>query len=230
MLHHTTTATLRWWRHQDRGPRSSRWASECFTNSRMYTTGWPPKRLPQRAAASSDRHPHRQLAGSAAVRPADLGCARCHSGRSLRPRRSSEDREVVSRLGHRSRHCGWWCRPWRRRGAAAGAISRTRRQRTASAEACEKTSLRQSSTGRVSLSSPREHQKDALTVAQGWVKAYASRRPWSSSTHWRRSGRLAATMPMKTTTRSAASSKHWRPRRSSGRGSPFPQELVGGLP
>lgn len=22
MLHHTTTATLRWWRHQDRGPRS----------------------------------------------------------------------------------------------------------------------------------------------------------------------------------------------------------------
>jgi hypothetical protein len=24
MLHHATTATLRWWRHQDRGPRSIR--------------------------------------------------------------------------------------------------------------------------------------------------------------------------------------------------------------
>jgi predicted DNA-binding transcriptional regulator AlpA len=24
MLHHTTTATLRWWRHQNRGPRSIR--------------------------------------------------------------------------------------------------------------------------------------------------------------------------------------------------------------
>jgi hypothetical protein len=24
MLHHQTTATLRWWRHEDRGPRSMR--------------------------------------------------------------------------------------------------------------------------------------------------------------------------------------------------------------
>jgi Helix-turn-helix domain len=24
MLHHATTATLRWWRHEDRGPRSIR--------------------------------------------------------------------------------------------------------------------------------------------------------------------------------------------------------------